>query len=398
MATVNNNAAYSVLQGASAQRLGTDNLATITLQDIVDSATTWTDVEKEQWAGSLSAQYVKTYYTDSTYDDKSNDIFFEDEATFGAVSQIINIELPDIIENRSWTAVTAENGKPYTINIGSNTAYVPIVNEQLYAGTDSWGVSVAYTGTQLNSAFQSVTGLLQFNNYVQLVAQNAIKYHKATMNSLNRNNYIAEKLNAKNSTGTINYVNLVAEYCNDTNTSTMTAQAYLNNADCLRHAAKTISKYKSLLLDMTTLFYSGSDKRGKFVPYDRLAFQLLSDFEGRMNSVMMSNTFHTEYVDMPLYRTVNAWQSLTNTDATAQYDTLSAINVTTANGNSVDQSGIIGLMCDKWAIMHTMVQNRVGYQRDDIKDISMYDYQFTDRYVNNLILPGVVFVVESVTG
>ena len=52
-------------------------------------------------------------------------------------------------------------------------------------------------------------------------------------------------------------------------------------------------------------------------------------------------------------------------------------------------------MVDKWAIMHTMVQNRVGRQRDDIKDITLFDYQFTDRYINNLTLPGVIFTVAD---
>ena len=195
MAT-NNNTMYTVLQEATNQMLGDSAISEISLQDIIDSGKQWSAIQKEQWARELSTRYVKTYYTDASYTDKSNDVFFEDSARFGAISQIIGMEMPDIIENRSWINVTSG-----TTTIGSNTIYLPIVDEQLFASTDSWGVPVTFTGTQLNEAFNSVSQLLEFDAYIRLVAENAIKYHRARMNGLNRNNYIAEKLNAGNSVG-----------------------------------------------------------------------------------------------------------------------------------------------------------------------------------------------------
>lgn len=388
----NNNNMYTELQVASNQMLGEQAIDNITLEQIIDSATTWSAVEKEQWVGKLSARYVDTKYTDREYDDKRNDVFYEDSEMFGAITQIISMEMPDVIENRSWMQVTSG-----VTQIGQNTVYLPIVNEKLFAGTDSWAVSIAYTGTQLNHAFDNVSQLLQFNNYVNLMAQNAIKFHKATMNGLNRNNYIAEKLNAGNSQGKINVVNLIEEYQKDHSNKSMTVAEFFNSPDAMRYAVKTFKKYKSLLTDMSTLFTTDTSSKGKFIPSDRFVFQVLSDFEGRLDSEVYSTTYHDEFVKLPLYRDVNAWQALTGDEVTADFDTLSSINVTTADGHVVSQSGIIGVMLDKWAVMHTIVQNRVGYQRDDIKDISMYDYQFTSRYINNLSLNGVVFIVSNYT-
>lgn len=390
MAT-NNNEMYTTLQDATNQMLGSEAIDNIDLQGIIDVAKTWADFEKEQWAGKLSSKYVDTKYVDREYADKRNDVFYEDSAKFGAITQIITMEMPDIIANRSWTQVTSG-----VTQIGQNTVYLPIVDEQLYGGTDSWAVSIAYTGTQLNSAFESQSGLLQFDNYVKLIAQNAITYHKATMNGLNRNNYIAGKLNAGNTLGKINYVNMVAEYQRDHGNSAMTVAEYLSSVNALRYAPKTFKKYKSLLMDMTTLFTTKADSKGKFIPADRFVFQILSDFEGRMLSEVYSDTYHNEFVKLPFYRDVNSWQALVGADS-ADFGTLSSIDITDSNGHEVTKSGIIGFMVDKWAIMHTLVQNRVGYQRDDIKDISMYDYQFTSRYINNLTLNGVVFVLEDYT-
>lgn len=389
---INNNSMYAELQEASNQMLGENAIENITLEQIIDASKTWSDIEKEQWAGKLSARYVDTKYTDREYNDKRNDIFYEDSEMFGAITQIISMEMPDVIENRSWTQVTSG-----VTQIGQNTVYLPIVNEKLFAGTDSWAVSIAYTGTQLNQAFESSSQLLQFNNYVKLIAQNAIKFHKATMNGLNRNNYIAEKLNAGNSQGKINVVNLIEEYQKDHSNQSMTVAQFFASPDAMRYAVKTFKKYKSLLTDMTTLFTTDTSSKGKFIPSDRFVFQVLSDFEGRLDAEVYSTTYHDEFVKLPLYRDVNAWQALTGNNVTADFNTLSSIAVTTADGHVVTKSGIIAVMLDKWAVMHTIVQNRVGYQRDDIKDISMYDYQFTSRYINNLSLNGVVFVVSDYT-
>lgn len=388
---INNNEMYSVLQDATNQMLGSEAIDNISLEDIINTGREWSDLEKEQWVGKLSARYIDTKYTDREFTDKRNDVFYEDSAKFGAITQIISMEMPDIIANRSWTQVVSG-----TTQIGQNTVYLPIVNEKLFAGSDSWEVPIAYTGTQLNTAFESEAGLLQFNNYVKLMAQNAITYHKATMNGLNRNNYIAEKLHVGNSSGKINVVNLVEEYQRDHGNQAMTAQQFMATPQAMRYAVKTFKKYKSLLMDMSTLFTTDPNSKGKFIPSDRFVFQVLSDFEGRIEAETYSTTYHDEFIKMPLYRDVNAWQALTGTN-TADFTTLSSIDVTTADGSVVNETGVVALMIDKWAVMHTIVQNRVGYQRDDIKDISMYAYQFTSRYINNLTLNGLVFVVKDYT-
>lgn len=382
---------HSTLQNATNQILGAEARDTIDLQGIVDAGKEWDFGLREQWVKTLTGMYIKDMYVDRAYKDKRNDVFYEDSARFGAINRIISLEMPDLIENRSWIDVTSG-----TTTIGSNTVYLPIVKQQLFGATDSWGVSIAYTGNQLDAAFENVAGLLEFDNYVKLMAQNAIELHKATMNSMNRNNYIGEKLNAISQSGKVNVINLVEEYQKDHTNQSMTKTAFLSSADAMRYSVKTFKKYMDLLHDMTTLFTMDSTSKGKFIPDDRFVFQVLGEYEGRMDAEVYSTTYHEQFVKLPLYRSVNAWQALTGITSLT-FDDLSAIDVTTSDGHTISRNGIVALMVDKWAIMHTMVQNRVGYQRDDIKNISMYDYQFTDRYMNNLMLPGIVFVVDDYT-
>ena len=214
---------HATLQAATDQITGAEARDTVDLQGIVDAGSEWDFDLREQWVKTLTGMYIKDMYPDRAYKDRRNDVFYEDSARFGAITRIISMEMPDLIENRSWIDVTSG-----TTTIGSNTVYLPIVKQQLFGATDSWGVSIAYTGNQLDAAFESVEGLLEFDSYVKLMAQNAIELHRATMNSMNRNNYIVEKINAGNTTGKINVINLIEEYQKDHGGSAMTVAQFFS--------------------------------------------------------------------------------------------------------------------------------------------------------------------------
>ncbi len=393
-----NEQANAFLNAVADQAKGKTVISQQMYDDVIQEASSWDWGEKEQFLNTLSGKYVDVLYTDSSWTDKYNDVFFQNSEQFGAVVQIINTEMPEVRANRAWDVI--QSG---TTTIGSNTVYLPVVKEQLVGGTSSWAIPFALTGTQMNTAFESASGLKRFESYVQLSAENANKYHIARMSASNRNNYIIEKLNAGNSAGHVNVVNLVQEYCNMTGTSSMTVAQFLaNNNGCLRSVYKTFKKYRALLTDMTTLFSMDSTTTGKFIPEDRFVFQVISDFVGLMETELYSTTYHEDFVRLKGYREIPAWQGLRTSSSTLTFSDLTTINagredsVISEDGVEVNRSNIVGLMVDKWAIMHTIVRHRTGVQRDDIKDITLFEHQFTDRYINNLMLNGVVFVLDDV--
>lgn len=393
-----NEQANAFLNAVADQAKGKTVISQQMYDDVIQEAGSWDWSEKEQFLNTLSGKYIDTMYTDTSWTDKYNDVFFQNSEQFGAVVQIINTEMPEVRANRAWDVI--QSG---TTTIGSNTVYLPVVKEQLVGGTSSWAIPFALTGTQMNTAFESASGLKRFESYVQLSAENANKYHIARMSASNRNNYIIEKLNAGNSAGHVNVVNLVQEYCNMTGTSSMTVAQFLaNNNGCLRSVYKTFKKYRALLTDMTTLFSMDSTTTGKFIPEDRFVFQVISDFVALMETELYSTTYHEDFVRLKGYREIPAWQGLRTSSSTLTFSDLTTINagrqdsVISDESVEVNRSNIVGLMVDKWAIMHTIVRHRTGVQRDDIKDITLFEHQFTDRYINNLMLNGVVFVLDDV--
>ena len=382
------------LKAAGEQAKGLSPISQQMYDDVIQEAGSATLGQKEDFLGALSGRIIDTMYTDASWIDKYGDIFFQNSDQFGAIVQIINTEMPEVRENRAWDQITSG-----VTTIGSNVVYLPVVKEQLAGGTSSWAVPYALSGTQMDSAFRNASGLSRFITYVQMSAENAVKYHLARMSAANRNNYIMEKLGKGNTATNINYVNLVSEY-NAMTGKSLTKQQFLNNQDgCLRMVNRIFKKYKALLTDMTTLFTLDSTTTGKFIPDDRFTFSVIGDFNALLESELYSTTYHDEFVKAKGFREVPSWQGLRGASTTLSLDDLTTINagredsVIGEAGVEVNQSGVIGLMCDKWAIMHTVVRHRMGVQRDDIKDITLYEHQFTDRYINNLMLNGVVFTV-----
>jgi hypothetical protein len=139
---------------------------------------------------------------------------------------------------------------------------------------------------------------------------------------------------------------------------------------------------------------------GKFIPNGRFTMQILSDFAGLLESELYSTTYHDNFVTLKGYREVPSWQGLITENTKLTFDDLSMIDgarnssiFAKETGIAITQSGVVGLMCDTWSIMHTVVRHRMGTQRDDIKDITLFEHQYTDRYINNLMLNGIVFIV-----
>lgn len=391
--------AEGFLNAAAAQARGEDNISALQYDNVIHEAGDWTPGQKEQFLASLSARIVDTMYTDASWTDKYSDLYFEDSEQFGAIVQIINTEMPEVRENRAWVDTTTGR-----VSLGQNTGFLPVVKEQLTAGTASWAVSYTLTGTMLDSAFTSGAGLRRFESNVILQAENSGRYHIARMSAANRNNYIAEKLTKGNSAGKVNVVNVVAEYCKMFGKSSMTAAAFRANTDgCLRSVNWIFKRYKAFLTDLTTLFTMDATSTGKFIPDARFTFTLLSDFSSLLQSELYSTTFHDNFVTLKGYREIPSWQALRGSTAGSElnWDYISQLRIDRDNsvinpgGVELTKSGVIGLMVDKWAIMHTIVKHRTGVQRDDIKDLTLVEHQYTDRYINNLMLPGVVFTMED---
>ena len=197
-----------------------------------------------------------------------------------------------------------------------------------------------------------------------------------------------------NPTGT-HLFHLLTEYNSEMNGNIASAAEFMRTKECLRYMDRKIAEYAGYMTEQTVLF--NTDEKVKFTPRERLVLEVLGYAEQAVNSILMSDTFHNEFVSLPGYRRVSAWQGLGNGDSVAFGD-ISKINVNVADGTSdganVELNNVVAFLADKWAILHTIRDERVGVQNYDIEALSLFEYQFRDQYMNNLTQNAVVFVVD----
>lgn len=388
MATLNNNQVATVLNAAYTQATGAGELTALNLQQFVDTGQS-ADIagSKEAFTKALINVIIKNWFADTSYRSVFNDPFYEDSEKFGGIMQFISVQVPEVKQSRAWTDYTSG-----TTTVGQYTVYLPVVESQLYGHSVSWSLPITITDNQWNTAFHSAAELSGFVSYIWLCVDNALLQHIEDCSAMNRNNYIAEKIQYAKSEQAkgVHAVNLVEAFCKKTGTASMTVNQFRTNKDALIFASQQLMLTKNYMRKQSTIFNTAGKVR--FTPDDRLVVEVLGDFESDIEANAQSSTYHDEMIALPGHRTIPAWQNLQNTD----FGTVSSISVNTgSDGSSVEQSGIVALIVDKWAIVHTFIDQYLASQRFDIDRVTCYEYQYTDRYINNLTMNGVVFYLAD---
>lgn len=396
---LNNNAVYSLVNEAYKQAVGAKAVATEDLTDFCETGAAYDTLTadnawKEQFTKALLQQCVKNFYTDTSYRSEYRDPFFKDSRRFGAISQMISAEAPEAVESHAW-----QNFVSGTSTVGVYTLYLPSVSSKFYGKSTSWEIDIAITGEQWDTAFKNESELAQFVAFLMMTVDNAIVVHLEDCNNMNRNNFIGEKIAYAASQGAtgVHVVDLVALYRAETGDSAITTmEEFMADDKCMRFAAETIDKYTGYLSKMSTLF--NVDGKKKFTPKSRQVCQILQHFYSRMKTVSYADAYNMDFVKLDGFDAIPYWQGFgAAANGAVDFDEVSTIKVKTSEGNTISQTGVVGFLADEWAIMHTILSERVAHTRHDPEDLDQYYYQFRDQRINNLGQNAVVFVLKDVS-
>ena len=388
--SLNNNQIESIVNEAYRQAIGSDAIDTIPLANFTDTGSNYSDISanKDQFTGALINISAKNWFADTSYRSQYNDPFFEDSREMGAIIQFISATVPEVKESHSWKTFVSG-----TSTLGTYTIYMPLVETKYYGKTVSWELPIAITDEQWDDAFRTVEALSEFVSYIMMMVDNAIVCHIEDMNALNRNNYIAEKIEAQNDgVAGVHAINLIALYNSERGQNLTTKEQFLADDDAKRFASATIDEYSTYFNKMSTLFNTAG--KARFTPDDRKVIQVVKKFEKALEEAF-STTYRPDYVELKGYEEVPYWQGFG--DSTS-WDDVTSIDVKIASdGTAVKKSGIVACIVDKWAIMHTIRKHRVAVTRFDPEAVTQYYYQFRDSYFNDLTMNGVVFYLEDIS-
>lgn len=406
--TVDNNAAYAIVNAAYKQAVGTSAVDTVDLSDFCDSGVAYGSltVARDKFFKALLDQVVN-FYTDTTYEDY-NDVYYVESRRFANLIQMINVQPGDVQESHAWRDFapnTSTNPVTYA-KVGTYDVKPPVVDTTYYQKTVSWELPIAITGQQLDDAFKSAEELRGFVDYIYLCVDNKLKIHRENLNATNRNNAMGWKIySASQGTPGIHKINLLDKYNTERGKSIDTIAEFMADADALRYAGSQILLYSQYFKKPSTLF----NTKGlvKFCPADRMVLEVNSMFENSINEVALSNTFHDELASMNgasgIHVSTPAWQgwgvnSVEASTTAAAFDQVTKIDVTLDNDQTVTQSGIVAFLADKLGVAHAIRNERIATYYAEPEDLQLFFYQNRDQYLTNLAQNMLVFTLEEPSG
>lgn len=376
---------YDIINPITKEILGETAVVNEDLSNIVDIGKEIFDATNvDNYVKSLVNHIGRVIFVNRPYSGGAPSVLM-DGWEYGSVLEKISAELPEATENESWELT---DGASYDPNI----FYKPKVSAKFFNKRVTFEIPMSFTERQVKESFSNAS---QLNGFLSMLYNAVDKSMTIKIDSLimrTINNMIAETLhnfnNSGDYTGTgIRAVNLLKLYNDDKGTD-LTAEKSVKDPDFIRFASYIMGLYMERLSKISSLFNIGGKDR--FTPRDLLHVILLSDFAKASDSFSMSSTFHNEFVALPKGEIVPYWQG-SGTDYS--FSSVSSINVKTASGDTVNASGILGVMFDRDALGVTNLDRRVTTNYNPKAEFFSNWYKFDAGYFNDMNENFVLFYV-----
>lgn len=376
---------YDIINPITKEILGETAVVNEDLSNIVDVGKEIFDTtDVDNYVKSLVNHIGRVIFVNRPYSGGAPSVLM-DGWEYGSVLEKISAELPEATENESWELT---DGASYDPNI----FYKPKVSAKFFNKRVTFEIPMSFTERQVKESFSNASQLNGFLSmlYNAVDKSMTIKIDSLVMRTIN--NMIAETLHDFNKEGNyagtgIRAVNLLKLY-NDDKGTTLTAEKSIRDPDFIRFASYIMGLYMERLSKISSLFNIGGKDR--FTPRDLLHVILLSDFAKASDSFSMSSTFHNEFVALPKGEIIPYWQGSGNDYS---FNSVSSINVKTASGDTVNASGIIGVMFDRDALGVTNLDRRVTTNYNPKAEFFSNWYKFDAGYFNDMNENFVLFYV-----
>ena len=371
---------YSLVNEATNEALGVEGLVQENLSNIVEVGNAVFNANAmDKYVKALVNRIGKIIFVNRVYEGSAPSVLM-DGWEYGSVMQKVSMGLPEATENETWELTDGQSYDPHIFHAPKG------VVAKYYNKYVTFEIDMSFTENQLKMSFNSVTELNGFISMLYTQVENSMTVKLDELIRRTINNMIAETVHTNNGARAINLLTLYkSAYPADT---TITAATALNNKDFIRFAAYIIKVTHGRMRTMSTVFNEGNQPR--HTPTDMSHIVLLEDFASGADVFLQSDTFHNELSALPTAERVPYWQGSGTSYAFAD---VSKINVKTANGNVVEQGGILGVMFDRWALGVANIERKVTSQYTPNAEFFTNFYKYKAAYFNDFNENFVVFFV-----
>ena len=371
---------YPLVNEATNEALGVEGLVQEDLSNIVEVGNAVFNANAmDKYVKALVNRIGKIIFVNRVYEGSAPSVLM-DGWEYGSVMQKVSMGLPEATENETWELTDGQSYDPHIFHAPKG------VVAKYYNKYVTFEIDMSFTENQLKMSFNSVTELNGFISMLYTQVENSMTVKLDELIRRTINNMIAETVHTNNGARAINLLTLYkSAYPADT---AITAATALNNPDFIRFAAYIIKVTHGRMRTMSTVFNEGNQPR--HTPTDMSHIVLLEDFASGADVFLQSNTFHDELSALPTAERVPYWQGSGTSYAFAD---VSKINVKTADGNVVEQGGILGVMFDRWALGVANIERKVTSQYTPNAEFFTNFYKYKAAYFNDFNENFVVFFV-----
>lgn len=372
--------------------LGTENMVLEDLSNIVDVGTQIFNANAvDAYVKSLVNHIGKVIFVDRIYKGTAPSVMMDAWEYGSVLEKITSDALPEATENDSWKLEDGQNYDPHVF-------HAPQVSAKFFNKKVTFEIDMSFTEIQIKQSFSSAAQLNGFISMIQTSVENSMSVKLDSLIERTINNMIAQTifedyktdettLGALNTKSGIKAVNLLYLY-NQQYGASLTVDKCVTTPDFIRYAAYIIGLYKDRLTKISTLFNVGAKER--FTPNDALHVVLLSEFRRAADVFLQSETFHEEYTKLVDSEVVPYWQG-SGTDYSFSHT--SYLHVTTADGKTVETSGVLGIMFDRNALGVSNLDRRTTTAYNPRGEYFNNFYKMDAGYFNDFNENAVVFFV-----
>ena len=367
------------------------------LSNVIDvGKAVFNDTSYDKYVAALVDHIGKVIFVDRKYSGELASLY-RDNWEYGAVMEKVYVtDMPVAVENDTWKLT---NGTSYDPNVFTQ----PAVAAKFYNKKTTFEVDLSIADIQVRSAFDSATQLNAFISMLMNAVDTAINIRleglaERVVNTLAANVFyddIPDQDLGKTGTKAINLLKLY----NDQFGTSVTVDDALYTPDFIRFASLVIARTCDRIKKPSVLFNCGSLVR--HTPRDMQHLVLLSDFKRSADSYLMSDTYHNEFVSLPLADSVPYWQG-SGTDY--GFDSISKIHMDIVDPTDdtktveVELSGVLGVLFDHWAGGITNDKRRVTQNYNAKAEFTNLFYKQDANYFVDLNENCVVFFIGEDAG
>lgn len=335
---------YNLVNTALTEAIGEQNVLKEDLTNIVDMGDTLlTSDGLPIYNKNLINKVWKEMYAIRKYSGRAPSVFM-DGSEYGSILQKVTFELRDAEENESWELTAGASYDP-------NIFYDSTSTTKYFNSKTTFEVPISITEEMIKQSFRSYADMNAFLSGLWTYMDNTMTLAVDNLVMRTINNMIATTIydeykgtdvSAKSGVRAVNVLKL---YNDEKGTSLPATESTLKNPDFLRFLAYIMDLKVSQLARMSTIH--NIEGKQRFTPREELKIVGLDRMIKAADVYLQSDVWHNEMTKMPSMEQVSDWQG---TGKDFSFNECSKIHVVTSGGNTVEQSGILGIMFDRYAL------------------------------------------------